>query len=76
MTRPDSPDWSVTTKALVGASAIVLSAIVIWRFRTLITPIVIAIIVAYLINPVISWVERRTRCSEAPRYWPFTWACC
>ncbi len=56
----DSPPWSVSTKAIVVSVALILLGIVIWRFQFLITPLVVAGVLAYLLNPLISWVERKT----------------
>ncbi len=60
MRRYDSPPWSVSTKAIVVSVALILLGIVIWRFQFLITPLVVAGVLAYLLNPLISWVERKT----------------
>ena len=62
MHLPDynSPPWGRTTKAIVASAALILAALAIWRFRDLIAPIVFALILAYLLNPVINLVQRRT----------------
>ena len=61
VSRSASPPWSVITKAIVAVVAIVLVGIIIWRFQSFITPIVIAAIVAYLFNPLIRLVESHGR---------------
>ena len=55
-----SPPWGTPTKAIVASIAIILAAILVWRFSNLIPPIVIAIILAYILNPLINFVDRRT----------------
>ncbi|MEZ4659907.1 MAG: AI-2E family transporter [Caldilineaceae bacterium] len=55
-----SPPWGTSTKAIVASIAIILAAILVWRFSNLIPPIVIAIILAYILNPLINFVDRRT----------------
>lgn len=55
-----SPPWGVTTKAIVASVLIILTALVIWRFQFLITPLAVAAIIAYLFNPIIGVVQRRT----------------
>ncbi|MEZ4708927.1 MAG: AI-2E family transporter [Caldilineaceae bacterium] len=55
-----SPPWGTSTKAIAASIAIILAAILVWRFSNLIPPIVIAIILAYILNPLINFVDRRT----------------
>lgn len=59
-----SPPWSVTTKAIVTIAALVLAVAIMWRFQDLIRPIVIAAIIAYLLNPLIVWLMRRSSLSR------------
>jgi predicted PurR-regulated permease PerM len=47
----------MTTKALVASASLILAVVVIWRFRFLITPLVLAAILSYLLNPIISWLQ-------------------
>lgn len=61
--RP-SPPWNRTTKAIVAVFAVLLVAIALYRFRGLIQPLVLAAIVAFLLNPVIEWAMRRLRLSR------------
>jgi predicted PurR-regulated permease PerM len=55
-----SPPWSRTTKAIAGVFAILLIILVIWRFQELLTPLIIALILAYLLQPVINLAIRYT----------------
>ncbi len=66
MRLPDhnSPPWSRTTKAIVASAALIVTALAIWKFRSLIAPIVTAMILAYLLNPVINFLYRRTGLSR------------
>jgi predicted PurR-regulated permease PerM len=59
-----SPPWNLTTKAIVAFFAILLTALVIWRFRGLLQPLIAAVILAYLLLPVIGLFERRLRLSR------------
>ncbi len=59
-----SPPWSRTTKAIVASAALILVALAVWEFRSLIAPIVTAMILAYLLNPVVNFLQRRTRLSR------------
>jgi mannose-6-phosphate isomerase len=60
-TQNQSPPWGTTTKAIVAVVALLLSAILIWRFRDLLTPLIIAALLAYILNPLISLIDVRTR---------------
>ncbi len=57
----DSPPWSVTTKAIVASAALILAAMVIWRFTFLLGPLTLAAVFAYLLNPLIRWLEKKTK---------------
>jgi predicted PurR-regulated permease PerM len=39
----------------------VLIALVVWRFRALIQPLILAAVIAYLLNPLVNLITRRTR---------------
>ncbi len=54
-----SPVWSPTTKAVVAVSALLLTVVMIWRFRALIQPLILAAVIAYLLNPLVNWWSRR-----------------
>jgi putative heme transporter len=56
---PESPPWGLTTKAIVAIAALALIVLIIWRFQALIRPLVVAAIIAYLLNPVIVWLMRK-----------------
>jgi predicted PurR-regulated permease PerM len=56
-----SPPWGRTTKAIVAFFSVVLTAIVLYRFRSLIQPLVLAAILAFLLSPGIDWAMRRLR---------------
>jgi predicted PurR-regulated permease PerM len=58
---PASPPWSTTTKALVSLVVIALLALLVWRFTALLQPLVIAAILAHLLNPPISLLAARSR---------------
>jgi predicted PurR-regulated permease PerM len=60
----DSPRWGLTTKAIIASAALLLGALVVWRFQFLISPLVLAAVIAYLLNPLISWLQRKTNISR------------
>ncbi|MDX1522320.1 MAG: AI-2E family transporter [Anaerolineae bacterium] len=55
-----SPNWNNTTKIFVAAFALVVAVLTAWRFQQLITTLLVAGIITYILNPVVVWVERRT----------------
>ncbi len=59
-----SPNWNNLTKGFVAAFALVLLGIAVWRFQELITTLIVAGIIAYLLNPLIVWLDDRTPLSR------------
>jgi predicted PurR-regulated permease PerM len=57
---PRSHLWSDTTKHVVVTGGAVLVALMLYRFRQLLPPLVIAIILAYVLNPMVGLIIRRT----------------
>ncbi len=55
----ESPPWSNVIKGVVAATTIVLLGIVLWRFRSLVQPLIFAAILAYLLNPLVMLAMRR-----------------
>ena len=63
-TEPRSPPfhpWSDSTKQIVVVGGAVLGALLLYRFRQLLPPLVIAIMLVYVLNPVVGFVVVRTR---------------
>ena len=59
----DSPPWNRPTKIIVAVASILFILAVLWRFQTLISPLIIAAILAYLMHPIIAFLEHRTKLS-------------
>jgi predicted PurR-regulated permease PerM len=53
-----SPRWSSTTKLLVGLVVVGIVAFLFFRFTSLITPLLIVFILAYLLHPVATLLSR------------------
>ncbi len=53
--------WSDRTKQWVLAGIIVLAAVAFYQFRRILTPVVLALILAYVLNPAVSFLHRRLR---------------
>ncbi len=58
-----SPRWGVLTKFLVALVLFVLLGAVLVRFQEMIAPLVLAVILAYLLKPVVAAITARTRLS-------------
>jgi predicted PurR-regulated permease PerM/phosphoglycolate phosphatase-like HAD superfamily hydrolase len=56
-----STEWSPTTKRLVVVGLVILLLLVAFLLRALLPPIAIAGVLAYLLKPVVDFLERRTR---------------
>lgn len=61
----DSPPWGITTKAIVASAALVLAALTVWRFNFLLSPLMTAGIVAYLLSPLARWLSIKVNISRA-----------
>lgn len=59
-----SPPWGMLAKSLVAAVTVALVGLLIWRFSGLIPVLVIAALIAYLLHPLITFVDGRTKLSR------------
>ncbi|MEJ2748013.1 MAG: AI-2E family transporter [Anaerolineae bacterium] len=58
---PESPQWNRTVKAAVAIGFLLLAAMLAWRFQSLIGQIVAAAIIAYILNPIILFLDKNLR---------------
>ncbi len=56
-----APEWTPGTKRAVLIICLVLIGLAIWQFSIVLAPLVVAVIIAYLLNPLVNWFSRRTR---------------
>jgi predicted PurR-regulated permease PerM/phosphoglycolate phosphatase-like HAD superfamily hydrolase len=56
-----STEWSRTTKILVIVGLVIIFLLVLYVFRDLLPPIAIAVVLAYLLKPVVDFVQRRIK---------------
>ncbi|MCP4424708.1 MAG: AI-2E family transporter, partial [Chloroflexi bacterium] len=61
-----SPPWGRTTKVVVALIILILTALLAQRFQALIGQIVGAAILAYILNPIIALLDRRTSLKRGP----------
>lgn len=55
-----SPPWNRTTRRIVAIIFVLIVLLILWRFQGLLVQIIVAAIAAYLLNPVIDFLVRRT----------------
>lgn len=58
-----SPQWSSTTKLIVGLSFVAVSAALLITFRTIIGPLILAFMLAYLLIPVVGKISSKLKIS-------------
>jgi predicted PurR-regulated permease PerM len=58
------PRWDPTTKVVVGVILFVLFVLAIYAFRVVLVPLIIGVILAYLLQPVVRLIHRRTPLSH------------
>lgn len=62
--EPSSPAWHPGTRLAVGAMLLVLALIVLNRLRQLLVPTLLAMLLAYVLHPVVTRLARRLRLSR------------
>ena len=55
-----SPRWGTMTKLVVALTVIAILAALVLRFHTIIVPVLMAFVVAYLLHPLASLIDRKT----------------
>lgn len=53
-----SPSWGSTTKLIIGLTLVALMAVLIWRFSSLVTPLIMVAVLVYLLYPVARFASR------------------
>ena len=54
-----STDWSRTTKRLVIVGLVIILLLLLYVFRALVPPILLAFVLAYILKPLADWVEKQ-----------------
>ena len=60
-----SPPWSRSVKVSVAVTVLIFFVLVLWRFQSLLSSVVIAAIISYLLHPLIDFLQRATRFSRS-----------
>jgi predicted PurR-regulated permease PerM len=55
-----SPRWGAMTKLVFALTGVALLGVLLVRFHTILGPVIIALVVAYLLQPVAAFIERKT----------------
>jgi predicted PurR-regulated permease PerM len=61
--QSNSPTWGTNTKLVVALTIVVIVGALLVKFQFVITPLVIALMMAYLFHPVANFLQRRARFS-------------
>jgi predicted PurR-regulated permease PerM len=56
--------WSSTTKIIVILFAVILLVLIVYRFQDVIPPLVIALLLAFILDPLVSFLTNRLRLSR------------
>jgi predicted PurR-regulated permease PerM len=60
-----SPRWGAITKLVITLTAVVILGALLVRFHTIIVPILMAFILAYLFHPLARWMQKKLKFSWA-----------
>lgn len=58
-----SPIWTTTTKLIIGLTLVALFASVFIYYRSIVSLIILAFVITYLFQPIVSWLSEKTRMS-------------
>jgi predicted PurR-regulated permease PerM len=61
--NPNSPAWGTNTKLVAALTIVVIIGALLVKFQFIITPLLIALLFAYLFHPVASFLQRKLRFS-------------
>jgi predicted PurR-regulated permease PerM len=56
-----SPPWGPTIKLIVGLTIVAIFAALLVRFRDVVGPLLLAMILTYLLHPAVSFISRKSR---------------
>ncbi|MEN6299233.1 MAG: AI-2E family transporter [Anaerolineaceae bacterium] len=58
-----SPRWSSTTKIIVGLTFVAIVGALLITFRTIVGPLILAFVLAYLLHPIVDWLSKTLKIS-------------
>ncbi len=57
------PTWSPTTKLVIGLTIVGVVGALLVRFRSIVGPLILSFILAYVLHPIAFWISDRTKIS-------------
>ena len=57
--------WSLSVRYMVFGVVFLLCGVLLWYIRSVLEPLIVAAFIAYLINPAVNFITRRTRLSRS-----------
>ncbi|MBN1640252.1 MAG: AI-2E family transporter [Anaerolineae bacterium] len=61
----DLPRWSRSTKQLVSATILIVMALLLYSFRTILLPIILVLLFSYIAAPAVGWLSKRLHIGRA-----------
>lgn len=61
---PPSPDWSIRTKRAVVSGLLIVLLLFFYQLRGVLIPVIMAVVVAYVVLPLVNLLHQRTRLSR------------
>jgi predicted PurR-regulated permease PerM len=61
--NPTSPSWGTNTKLVIALTIVVIIGALLVKFQFIISPLLIALLLAYLFHPIASFLQRKLRFS-------------
>ena len=60
VTLTPAPKWTPESKRFIFLVCFILIGLAVWRFSIVLAPLVVAVIIAYLLNPPVNWLTQHT----------------
>jgi predicted PurR-regulated permease PerM len=60
---PTSPSWGTNTKLVIALTIVVVAGALLVKFQFIITPLLMALLLAYLFHPIANFLQRKLRFS-------------
>ena len=54
-----APRWTPESKRFIFVICVILIGLAIWHFSIVLAPLIVAVIIAYLLNPIVNWLTHR-----------------
>ncbi len=58
---PESPHWGSTAKLVASLTIVIILAALVARFQSIIGPVLMAFVLAYLLHPLVGFLEKKLR---------------